>query len=87
MESSLSVAVISRNCTTVAFLHDLLTRNNIHEKVEVLEKIESRKFKGNVDDSFGFKKFFSYINIPDQFVAETKPLRTLYYFDEIFKDS
>ena len=58
--------MISGNGTIVVFLEDLLTRYNILEKVEVLEKIESRKFRGNVGDPFGLKKFFSYINIPDK---------------------
>ena len=61
--------MISGNGTTVVFLQDLLRRNNIHEKVEVLEKLESKKIRGDVDDPFGLRKIFSYVNIPDKFPA------------------
>ena len=55
--------------TTVVFLEGLLTLSNVHEKVKILEIIESRKLRGNVDDPFGLKRFFPYINIPDKLLA------------------
>ena len=67
--SFLWVTVVSGNGTTVVFLEDLLTMSNVYEKVKIFEIIESRKLRGHVDDSFGLKKFFSCINIPDKFLA------------------
>ena len=61
--------MVSGNGTAVVFLERLLTLSNIHEKVKIPEIIESRKLRGNVDDPFGLKRFFSYINIPDKFLA------------------
>ena len=61
--------MVSGNGTAVVFLKRLLTLSNIHEKVKILEIIESRKLRGSVDDPFGLKRFFSYINIPDKFLA------------------
>ena len=53
--------MVSGNGTTVIFLEGLLTLSNVHEKVIILETIESRKL--------GLNRFFSYINIPDKFLA------------------
>ena len=61
--------MVSGNGTTVVFLEGLLTLSNVHEKVKILEIIESRKLRGNVDDPFGLKRFFPYINIPDKLLA------------------
>ena len=61
--------MVSGNGTAVVFLERLLTLSNIHEKVKILEIIESRKLRGNADDPFRLKRFFSYINIPDKFLA------------------
>ena len=43
--------------------------NNVYEKVKIFETIESRKARGNTDDPSGLKRFFSCINIPDDFLA------------------
>ena len=59
--------MVSGNGTTVVFLEGLLTLNNVYEKVKTFEIIESRKLRGNVDDPFGLKRFFSCINISDKF--------------------
>ena len=61
--------MINGNGTTVAFLEGLLTLSNVYEKVKIFEIIESRKPRGNTDDLFGLKRFFSCINIPDKFLA------------------
>ena len=61
--------MVSGNGTIVVFLVGLLTLSNVREKVKILEKFESTKLRGNVDDPFGLKRFFSYINIPDKFLA------------------
>ena len=61
--------MVSGSGTTVVFLEGLLTLSNILEKVKILEIIESRKLRGNVEYPFGLKRFFSYINIPDKFLA------------------
>ena len=52
----------------VVFLEGPLTLSNVHENVKILEIIESRKLRGNVDDLFGLKRLFSCINIPDKFL-------------------
>lgn len=49
-----------------------MTLSNVYEKIKILETIESRKFKGNVDAPFGLKKLFSYINNSAKFLAQTK---------------
>ena len=36
---------------------------HIRRKVKIFEIIESRKLRGNVDATFGTKRFFSYIDI------------------------
>ena len=61
--------MVSGNGTIVVFLVGLLTLSNVREKVKILEKFESTKLRGNVDDPFGLKRFFSYINIPGKFLA------------------
>ena len=61
--------MVSGNGTTVVFLEGLLTLSNVYEKVKIFEIIESRKPRGNTDDLFGLKRFFSCINIPDKFLA------------------
>ena len=61
--------MVNGNGTTVAFLEGLLTLSNVYEKVKIFEIIESRKPRGNTDDLFGLKRFFSCINIPDKFLA------------------
>ena len=53
----------------MVFLEGLLTLSNVHENVKNFEIIESRKLRGNVDDAFGLKRFFSYINLPHKFLA------------------
>ena len=58
MESTLRVAVVSWNGTTVVFLKGFLTLSNVYEKVKIFEIIESRKPTGNKDDRFGLKRFF-----------------------------
>ena len=60
--------MVSGNATTVVFLESLLIPSNVHEKVKILEIIESRKLRGNVDDPFVLKRFFSYISIPHKFL-------------------
>ena len=61
--------MVNGNGTTVAFLEGLLTLSNVYEKVKIFEIIESRKPRGNTDNLFGLKRFFSCINIPDKFLA------------------
>ena len=61
--------MVSGNGIIVVFLVGLLTLSNVREKVKILEKFESTKLRGNVNDPFGLKRFFSYINIPDKFLA------------------
>ena len=61
--------MVSGNGTIVVFLVGLLTLSNVPEKVKILQKFESTKLRGNVDGPFGLKRFFSYINIPDKFLA------------------
>ena len=61
--------MITGNGTTLVFLEGLLTLSNVYERVKIFEIIESRKLRGNVDDQFGLKRFFSFMNIPDKFLA------------------
>ena len=61
--------MVSGNGSTVVFLEGLPTLSNIYEKIKISEIIESRKPRGNTDDPFGLKTFFSFINIPDKFLA------------------
>ena len=61
--------MVSGNGTTVVFLEGLLTLNNVCEKVKIFEIIKSRKSKGNRDNLFDPKRFFSCINIADKFLA------------------
>ena len=61
--------MVSGNVTTVIFLEGLLTLSNAYEKVKIFEIIESRKLRGNAENPFGLKRFFSFINIPDRFLA------------------
>ena len=61
--------MVSGNGTTAVFLEGLLTLSNVFEKFyKVFEIIDSRKPRGNTDDPFGLKRFFSCINIPDKFL-------------------
>ena len=60
--------MVSGNGTTVFFPEGLLTLSHVNEKIKVFEIMESRKPRGNTGDSFGLKRFFSYINIPDKFL-------------------
>ena len=64
--------MVSWNGTTVVFLEGLPTLSNVYEKVKVFEIIESSKPRGNTDDPFGLKRFFSCINTPDKFLAQRK---------------
>ena len=61
--------MVSGNGTTVVFLEGLLTLSNVYEKVKIFEIIKSRKPRGNKDDPFGLKRFFSCINIVDKCLA------------------
>ena len=61
--------MVSGNDTTVDFLEGLLTLSNVYEKVKIFKIIESRKPRGNTNDLFGLKRFFSCINIPDKFLV------------------
>ena len=61
--------MVSGKGNTVVFLEGLLTLSTVHEKVKILEIIESRKLRGKVDDPFSLKRFFPYINIPDKLLA------------------
>ena len=49
-------------------MEGLLTLRNVYKKVKIFEIIESRKARGNTDNPFGLKMFFSCINIPDKFL-------------------
>ena len=53
----------------VVFLEGLLTLSNVYEKVKIFEIINTRKPRGNRDNPFGLKRFFSCINIPDKLLA------------------
>ena len=64
--------MVSGNGSTVVFLEDLPTLSNVYEKVKIFEIIESTKPRGNTDDPFGLKRFFSCINTPDNFLAQRK---------------
>ena len=61
--------MVSGNGTTVVFLEGLLTLSNAYEKVKIFKIIESIKPRRNVDDPFDLRRFFSFINIPDKFLA------------------
>ena len=61
--------MVSWNGTKVVFLEVLLTLSNVNKKVGVFELIESRKLRVNVDESFGLRRFFSCINIPNKFLT------------------
>ena len=61
--------MVSENDTTVDFLEGLPTLSNVYEKVKIFKIIESRKPRGNTNDLFGVKRFFSGINIPDKFLV------------------
>lgn len=61
--------MVSEKSTTVVSLKGLLTLSNQYEKVKMLEITESRKLRRNVFDSFGLKRPFSCISIPDKFLA------------------
>ena len=39
---------------------------DLYEKVTIFELIDSRKLRGNVEDSFGLKLFLFCINTPDK---------------------
>ena len=41
----------------------------IYEKDKIFQTIESRKPRGDVDNSFGLKGSFSFLNITDKFLA------------------
>ena len=56
----------------LVFLEMYMTLSNVYEKIKILEIIESRKFKGNVDAPFGLKQLFSHINNSVKFLAQTK---------------
>ena len=62
----------------LVLLEMYMTLSNVYEKIKILETIESRKFKGNVDAPFGLKKLFSYINNSAKFLAQTKLWATFY---------
>ena len=53
----------------MVFLEGLLTLSNAYEKVKIFKIIESRKPRRNVDDPFDLRRSFSFINIPDKFLA------------------
>ena len=61
--------------TTVVFLEGIVTLSNVlYTLLSVRELMrnksyESRKLKGNVDDQFSLKRFFSCINITDKLLA------------------
>ena len=56
--------------TKAVFLEGPLTLTNVYWKIKIFEIIESRKPRGNVDDPFGLKRFFPFINIPDKSSSE-----------------
>ena len=57
------------NGTTVVLIEGLLTLSNVHEKVKFFEIIQARQPRGNTNDPFGLKRFFSCRNVPDKFLA------------------
>ena len=57
------------NRTIVFFPEGLLKLSNVYDKVKIFEIIESRKLRGNADDTFGLNRLFTCINIPDKFLA------------------
>ena len=61
--------MVSGKGTTVVFVECLVTRSNVYENVKIFEIVESRKLRGRVDDTFGLKRFFSFINTPDRLQA------------------
>ena len=61
--------MVNGNGTTTVFLEGLLTLSNVCEKVKIFEIVESRKPRGNTDDPFSLKSFFSGKNIADKFLA------------------
>ena len=56
--------------TKAVFLEGSLTLTNVYWKVKICEITESWKPRGNVDDPFGLKRFFTFINIPDKSNSE-----------------
>ena len=60
--------MVSGNGTAIIFLDNLVTLSNVYEKAKIFEIIESRKPRGNTDNPFGLKRFFSCVNIPDKFL-------------------
>ena len=53
----------------LVFLEGVPTLSNVYEKVKTFKMIKKRKLKGIADTSFGLKRFFSYIDNPDMFLA------------------
>ena len=61
--------MVNGNGTTIVFLEGLLTLSNVCEQVKIFEIVKSRKPRGNTDEPFSLKSFFSCKNIADKFLA------------------
>ena len=53
----------------LVFLEGLPTLSNVYEKVKICKITKERKLRGFVDAPFALKRFFSYINNPENFLA------------------
>ena len=53
----------------LAFLEDLPILSNVYEKVKIFKMIKKRKLRGIADTPFGLKRFFSYMDNPDNFLV------------------
>ena len=53
----------------LVFLESLLTLSNVYEKVKIVKMSKQKKLRGIADTSLGLKRFFSYIDNPDNLLA------------------
>ena len=50
-------------------LEGVHTLSNVYEKVKTFKMIKKRKLRGTADTPFGLKRFFSYTDNLDKFLA------------------
>ena len=65
---NLFLVVLNSNGISLS-LEGVPTLSNVYEKVKTFKMIKKRKLRGIADTPFGLKRFFSYIDNPDKFLA------------------
>ena len=55
----------------LVFLEGVLTLSNVYEKVKTFKMMKKRKLRGIEDILFSLKRFFSYRDDPDKFLAQS----------------